>query len=248
MIKYLSPFLLFVSFHFTAQNIRDSCISVPLFSFSYAHQFPSGELKKRFGSNSSIGFSGGYKFKSNWIIELSADFIFGTNVKDTSIVDHLQNNQNWIINQLGEEGVILVQQRGQIFSLKTSKLFDVIGPNRNSGILIRLGAGWIRHKIRLDNQYNRIPQLNQSNLIYYDRLCSGIQLSQFVGYQHMSNNRLKNFYVGVDFLQGFTKGRRDYQIDLMGPAIENRVDLLWGIKFGWIVPVFRQVPNEFYLN
>ena len=248
MIKYLSPLLLLVTFHFTAQNIRDSCISVPLLSFSYAHQFPIGKLKKRFGSNNNIGFSGGYKFKSNWIIELSTDFIFGTNVKDTSIVDHLKNNQNWIINQLGEEGVILVQQRGQIFSLKTSKLFDVIGPNRNSGIFIRLGAGWIRHKIRIDNQYNRIPQLARSNLIYYDRLCSGIQLSQFIGYQHMSNNRLKNFYVGVDFLQGFTKGRRDYQIDLMGPTIENRIDLLWGIKFGWIVPVYRQVPNEFYLN
>ena len=84
--------------------------------------------------------------------------------------------------------------------------------------------------------------------MYYDRLTSGIQLSQFIGYQHMSNNRLTNFYFGFDFLQGFTKGRRDYQIDLMGPANEKRIDLLWGIKFGWIVPVFRQAPNDFYLN
>tara|TARA_B100000401_G_C52794406_1_gene715093 strand:+ start:1003 stop:1749 length:747 start_codon:yes stop_codon:yes gene_type:complete len=248
MIKFLTPFFFFLSLGITAQNIKDSCISAPVFSFSYGHQFPFGDLQNRFGSNNNVGFSGGYKLKSNWLFEFSTDFIFGTNVKDTTIVDHLQNNQNWIINQLGEEGIILIQQRGQVFSFKAGKVFDIIGPNQNSGLIFKLGAGWLRHKIRVDNQYNRIPQLSQENLVFYDRLTSGLQLSQFIGYQHMSNNRLTNFYFGFDFLQGFTKGRRDYQIDLMGPANEKRIDLLWGIKFGWIVPVFRQAPNDFYLN
>ena len=64
----------------------------------------------------------------------------------------------------------------------------------------------------------------------------------------MSNNRLTNFNIGFEFYQGFTKGRRDYQIDTMEPANELRKDLLYGIRFGWIIPVFRQAPNDFYLN
>ena len=119
MIKFLTPFFFFLSLGITAQNIKDSCISAPVFSFSYGHQFPFGDLQNRFGSNNNVGFSGGYKLKSNWLFEFSTDFIFGTNVKDTTIVDHLQNNQNWIINQLGEEGIILIQQRGQVFSFKS---------------------------------------------------------------------------------------------------------------------------------
>jgi len=41
---------------------------------------------------------------------------------------------------------------------------------------------------------------------------------------------------------------RDYQIDLMGPYLNNRLDLLNGVRVGWIIPVFRQAPKEFYID
>ena len=124
----------------------------------------------------------------------------GTNVKDTTIIDHLQNNQNWIINQFGEESVVLIQERGQVFSFKIGKIFNVIGPNPNSGLIIKLGIGWMRHKIRIDNENDQIPQLSQQHLPYYDRLASGLNLYQFIGYHHMSNNRLTNFFLGTGIL------------------------------------------------
>ena len=76
----------------------------------------------------------------------------------------------------------------------------------------------------------------------------GLLLTEFIGYQHMSNNRLTNFYIGIEASQGLTRGMRDYQIDLMAPLKEKRLDLLFGLRLGWIIPVFRQAPQEFYIN
>ncbi len=248
MFKLISLLALIFCLSVNSQNIKDSTIYAPIFSLNYAFQIPVNTLSDRFGTNNNLGFSGGIKTKNNWTYELSTSFIFGTNVKDTTIIDHLQNNQNWIINQFGEESVVLIQERGQVFSFKIGKIFNVIGPNPNSGLILKLGIGWMRHKIRIDNENDQIPQLSQQYLPYYDRLASGLNLYQFIGYHHMSNNRLTNFFLGLEFYQGFTKGRRDYQIDTMEPSTEKRLDILNGIRIGWIVPVFRQAPNDFYLD
>ena len=241
------PLLIFSLFSY-AQNVRDTSIFAPIFSVSYAIQLPGGDMKYSFGVNNNIGISGGIKLASNWSFDLEAAFIFGENVKDTTIIDHLQNSQGWIINQSGEENNILIFERGQTITLNISKIFDVIGPNPNSGIILKFGLGFMRHKIRIENENNLVPQLDQDHLPYYDRLTMGIHLHEFIGYQHMSNNRLTNFYVGLDFYQGFTQGMRDYQIDQMGPYLNKRLDLLNGVRVGWIIPVFRQAPKEFYID
>ena len=230
------------------QNVRDTSIFAPIFSVNYAIQLPGGDLSSSFGMNNNIGFSGGIKTATNWSFDLEGTFIFGENVKDTSIIDHLQNSQGWIINQTGEENNILIFERGQTLTFNAGKIFNVIGPNPNSGIIVKLGMGFMRHKIRIENENNLVPQLDQDHLPYYDRLTMGIHFHQFIGYQHMSNNRLTNFNIGFDFYQGFTQGMRDYQIDFMGPYLDKRIDLLSGIRVGWIIPVFRQAPKEYYID
>ena len=200
MFKLITLLALIFCLSVNSQNIKDSRIYAPIFSLNYAFQIPANTLSDRFGTNNNLGFSGGIKTKNNWTYELSTSFIFGTNVKDTTIIDHLQNNQNWIINQFGEESVVLIQERGQVFSFKIGKIFNVIGPNPNSGLIIKLGIGWMRHKIRIDNENDQIPQLSQQHLPYYDRLASGLNLYQFIGYHHMSNNRLTNFFLGTGII------------------------------------------------
>ena len=41
---------------------------------------------------------------------------------------------------------------------------------------------------------------------------------------------------------------RDYQIDLMGPYLDQKRDIYLGIRAEWIFPVLRKDPNEFYYN
>lgn len=75
------------------------------------------------------------------------------------------------------------------------------------------GVGILQHKIRIEHQDNKIPQLEGDYLKGYDRLSNGLMVHQFVGYFHMSNNRLINFFVGAEAWQGFTKNRRDLNFD-----------------------------------
>ena len=248
MNKLILILLLFFSFSSYTQNVRDTSIYAPIFSISYAVQMPGKDMNSSFGINNNLGFSGGIKLPSNWSFDIEGTFIFGQQVKDTTIIDHLQNSQGWVINQSGDQNNILIYERGQTLSFNTGKIINLIGPNPNSGIILKFGLGFMRHKIRIENENNLIPQLDKEHLPYYDRLTMGILLHQFIGYQHMSNNRLTNFYIGFDFYQGFTQGMRDYQIDLMGPYLDKRIDLLHGIKAGWIIPVFRQAPKEFYID
>lgn len=246
--KYFTLSLLILPLLIAGQNIKDTSIYAPLFSINYAYQLPEGDLKDRFGLNHNLGFSSGIKLSSSWIFDIHGNFIFGQNVKDTTIIDHLQNSQGWIINQYGEENRVLIHERGLTLSFQVGKIFDFIGPNPNSGLLIKAGIGIIRHKIKIENENNLVPQLNPEKLPYYDRLTMGLLIKEFIGYQHMSNNRLTNFYIGIEASQGLTRGMRDYQIDLMAPLKEKRLDLLFGIRLGWIIPVFRQAPQEFYIN
>ena len=64
----------------------------------------------------------------------------------------------------------------------------------------------------------------------------------------MSTNKLVNFNIGIEFIEGFNRGMRDYQIDLMGPYRDQRLDIYIGIRAGWIFPILRKEPDEFYYN
>jgi len=238
----------FISVNLTAQNVRDSIIFTPIMKVNYAVQVPGGDLATRYGWNNSIGCAFGYKSVSNSTIELTANFIHGNQVKESQVINALQNQQGWIINQYGEESRILLYERGFNLGINVGKIIPLIGPNKNSGIHLKIGSGWLYHKIRIENENNLIPQLSKENLVYYDRMSMGGYISQYIGYQHMSNDHLVNFSFGFEFLQGFTKGMRDYQIDLMGPYKDNNIDFLSTIRIGWIFPIFRQSPNDFYYN
>ena len=234
--------------HGICQKNKDSVIYFPFISISLAIQSPKGDLANNFGVNSNIGLSLGWKNKKNQTFELNYNFIHSENVKNTSVLDHLINDQGWIINQYGEENLFLMYHRGGLISLDMGKVYNIIGPNPNSGIFLKGGIGAMYHKIRIENQENLIPQLKKEYLKYYDRLTVGLLLKQYIGYQNMSNNKLVNFTIGIEAIEGFNRGMRDYQIDLMGPYTENKFDVYLGIRVGWFFPVLRKNPNEFYYN
>ena len=231
-----------------SQKNKDSIIYFPFIRVSVAIQSPQGDFEENYGVNSNIGLSVGWKNNKNKTFELNYNFIHSENVKNTSVLDHLTNNQGWIINQYGEENLYLIYHRGGLISLDIGKIYNVIGPNPNSGIFIKGGIGSMYHKIRIENQENLIPQLKKEYLKYYDRLTVGVLLKQYIGYQNMSNNKLVNFTIGIEIIEGFNKGMRDYQIDLMGPYTEDKFDIYLGIRAGWFFPVLRKNPNEFYYN
>jgi len=240
IIFILSVGTLFVGF---AQTIKDTTIKAPVFTISYAGQAPMGDLSERFGINSNLGFSAGYKTASNWLFELQGSFLFSQNIKEDSLLAPLAGSDGFIVNSEGNHAFIELYQRGFTGSFDVGRIFPWFGPNLNSGMVFKAGIGFMQHKIRIQNENNLVPLLTGESIKFWDRYTLGVMTKQYIGYHHMANTNLANFTFGIELMQGFTRGMRDYQIDLEGPYRDNRFDMLFGIRFGWIVPVYRRAPN-----
>ncbi len=229
-------------------SIRDSSIFITEVKMSYAVQLPGGDMAKRFGFNSGVGLFVNLKTQSNWMFGLEGTFFFGNKVKERSVLDPLRTPEGEIIDMNGEFADVLMLERGFTVTGTVGYLLPVWGPNPNSGILFKLGGGLMQHKIRLEANRNDVPQLKGDYKKGYDRLSNGFMLSQFVGYQYLSNRRLVNFFGGVEFFQGFTTGRRGFNYDQVAPDNTRRTDFLYGIRVGWILPIYARPPKEFYYD
>ena len=66
----------------------------------------------------------------------------------------------------------------------------------------------------------------------------------------MSNNGLVNFYTGFYFQQGFTKNQRDINFDTPDIPVDKsmRNDFLYGYKVGWVIPIYKRKPKDYYYN
>lgn len=228
-------------------NVRDTTIFTPLVSLNFAGYLPAGDLVDRFGINASIGASANFKSKTNWLYGFEYGFHFSNQVEQDNILDGLKTDEGFILNSSGAPAVVSLFHRGHSFNVNFGRLFPVFGPNPNSGIAIRLGVGYWQHKIRIETNQENIPQLNAEMKKGYDRLSSGLLLHQFLGYYYLSNSKLVNFFAGFDFNQGLMSSRRTYAIDEMRDISDDkRFDIQMGIRVGWIAPIYKRSPNEFY--
>ena len=127
------------------------------------------------------------------------------------------------------------------------KLFSLSDVNPRSGIRFTISSGLLQHKIRIqDDPVRDVPQLSTEYRKGYDRLTNGLTFNEFIGYQMLSRNRRINFYAGLEFTQAFTKSRRDFNFDTMTAETENRVDLLYGFRVGWVLPFYFGNAGDIY--
>ncbi len=63
-----------------------------------------------------------------------------------------------------------------------------------------------------------------------------------------ANNRYANFFVGFDFYQAFTVDYRTYNIDDMSYTDGEYFDGIVGFRLGWVIPIYKQAANKFYLD
>lgn len=229
-------------------KVSDTTIFTTCISAIYAYQFPNADLAKRFGNNSSIGSSFHIKTKSNIIFGLEGAFMFGNKVKEPNLMHGIKTSQGEIIDQQGIYAEIRLFERGFNVMAKGGKLLPLFGPNPNSGLAVIGGLGFLQHKIRLENPENTAPQIKDDYKKGYDRLSNGLATSLFIGYYNMSNSRLLNFFIGGEVMQAWTKNRRTYNFDIMGKDDKLYNDRLFSIKFGWMLPLYKRAPLDYYYN
>jgi hypothetical protein len=240
----LTAFLLFLGI----QNIFGQKKPVPsilLTSFNFAYHNPEGDLSKRFGSSLSVGIDGNYLFgKSKWTLGAHFNYLFGADVKEDVVKGFRDSLQN--IPGTGEDfGNVYLRERGYEIGIDIGRFF-VLHDNGNNygGIKASIGVGFMQHQILIKNDGNNVPQLIGFNTFGYDRLSNGISISEFIGYQYLSRNKSVNFYIGVESFQGFTQNRRTYNYDTKSFDTTKRLDVLWGVKVGWVIPLFSNASAD----
>jgi hypothetical protein len=114
--------------------------------------------------------------------------------------------------------------------------------------MVQVGAGYLNHRLRIETQEQVVPQLELDYKKGYDRLTTGWNLHQFVGYSFMANSGFFNFYGGIYFQEGFTRNRRTIFFDKPDEPVstETRFDLQYGLRLGWYIPVYKRQPKDFY--
>jgi len=230
------------------KNIRDSSLAFPMIGATGAWMIPGGDLADRFGNNFNIGGVFQVKTKSNIVFGLDGQFLFGNKVNENTILDSLGTGRGGIISAQGEFADVVLYERGFKFELKTGKIFPVLGPNKNSGIFTSLAAGVMQHKIRIENQGSSIPSIEKEYKKGYDRLSNGFCYTLFAGYMNFSNSRLVNFYAGFEFTHALTQNRRSFNFDTREQDQKKRNDMLFGIRAGWVIPVYKRAPKDYYYN
>ncbi|MCP3928456.1 MAG: hypothetical protein GY705_05075 [Bacteroidetes bacterium] len=243
------PFIIVLSVQVSlSQEAAANSGNALLVKISYGAQRPGGHLSDRFGNNLNVG--GGAEWitaKNNFLFGLDGGFLFGNTVKQ-DVLANLRTEEGSIISNDRVYANIELRERGIQLGVFVGKLFSLSNKNPRSGIRITVGGGLLQHKIRIqDDPIKTVSQLSGEYKKGYDRLTNGFALTEFIGYQILSANRQINFYAGFEFVQGFTKDRRDWDYYEQQKLEVDRLDQLYGFKVGWILPFYiGQNPEEIY--
>lgn len=241
---FFFSFFLFTS-SFKAQSVKDTCFRILLTGVHISGQLPQADLAKRYGANLSVGADFIWKTKKNFLFGVEGSYFFGKNVRE-DVISSLKNSDGFVTDNEGYPADLRLTERGWNFYANVGKLFSKLGHNPNSGLMITVGAGYMQHKVKLYDADKTIAAVKGDLAKGYDRLSGGFGLTQFIGYQYLSNNRLANFNVGFEFYEGFTKSYRGFNYNTGLEDNAKRLDILTGLRFTWILPLYKRTKDYYY--
>ncbi|MFA6126691.1 MAG: hypothetical protein WC699_05260 [Bacteroidales bacterium] len=243
--KTLALVFLFFPLLLPAQSIKDTTLQLHMFSFHVSSHLPTGDIASRYGFNMGAGGSYWLKTRSGWLFGIDYTYIFGNKFKEDSILNGIRDQSGYMITSYGEQMYPTISERGFYSGLKVGKLFPVMGPNKNSGLIFTAGAGLLQYKTFFRFEENTIPVMQGDYIKMFDYQTNGIALNQFIGYLHLDNDQPINFYAGFEFHQAWTICRRDWLYNLHGYDNTLRHDFLFGFKVGWIFPVGKKTTGTY---
>ena len=212
---------------------------------------PAADMAKRFGPSFRVGPAVLYKTASNWLFGAKCDFILGNIIRQDSLMINITDKYSAhsgklyeFINNSGERVGVPVYERGYAIGISFGKIIALTDKHPDDGVMLLTNFGFIQHKLDIYNSNKDVESLRGNYLKGYDRLTNGGFIEQYAGYTYFAKNKLLNFNIGLDILVGFTQGRRDYLFDVMRPDNANRIDILYGIRGGWMIPIFKRKSED----
>lgn len=252
-MKHIIIFIFLVAFthELRAQTQKsDSAVSRTWIGFEYGANGTSNDLADRYGFLNHVGLMTGFKTKKNYFFGLNSYFLFGNDVRLTGVFDHLTDAYGNITDINGDIAALVVFPRGFSSNLTIGKILPFLNVNKNSGVFIHGGVGFLLHKMKIETNEQVVPQLELDYKKGYDRLTTGINFHYFIGYNFMATGRGFHFYGGLYGQHGYTKNRRDLFYDRPDEEVskDTRQDIQMGLKLGWVIPIYKRQPKEFYFD
>ncbi len=218
-------------------------IGITNFSFGYGIEFPFADLSDRFGKNLKFTLGAERITSSNWIYGIEFSYMFGDTVKE-DVLSNLKLSNGEILGADNAFAEVFTRERGLFIGANIGKMIPFSSKSR-SGLRITGAAGILAHYVRIQDEARSLPQIEGDYLKGYDRLTRGFALREFIGYQHVTENKRVNFYIGLEFTQGFTSSVREINFDTGLPTNkERRFDGMIGLKAAWILPFFDDFVDE----
>lgn len=229
-------------------NLNDSIVSAHIIQVDLGVGAPFGDMADRFGVHALVG--GGYQYKTdkNWLWGVNGAFIYGSVVREDSILDNLRNDAGFIIGLDGLQYDPILWESGVNFKAEVGKITNIWGINPNSGLAFTGGIGLLQHRIWIYIDEAAVPQLAPTYRKGYDRLSNGLMLNQYIGYYLFSNKYFVNFRGGIEIQEAFTQNRRSLNYDTGLPDDQMRFDMLVNLKLTWNLPIFEQPRSKFYTH
>ncbi len=232
----------------TQVNLKDSCVAAHIISVDLGIGLPAGDLADRFGPHATVGGGYQYKWNNNMLFGFNGSFIYGSNVREDSLMYNLFNEDGYIIGTDGLQYTPILWESGIDASLQIGKITRLFAVNPNSGITFLGGVGFLQHKIWIYIDETAVPQLANDYRKGYDRLSNGLMLNQYIGYYVFSNKYFVNFRGGIEFQEAFTENRRTVDFDTGLHDDTKRLDLLINLKLSWNLPVFEEPKRKYYTH
>lgn len=214
-----------------------------LLHLAFGVHLPVADMADRYGVDGDFGFGVEYLTASNLILGAEGYYLFGTKVKEDPLAI-LRTPEGDIIGNDRLLASVVLHERGYYVGGMAGKLFAMNG--KRSGIRLTLGAGLLRHWIRVQDDNTSVTQLTGDYKKGYDRLSGGLALNQFVGWQHLAGNRRSNFLIGLEFNEGFTNTLRDWDFNDMRKLDESRLDIRIGLRVAWTLPFYQGGAENIY--
>lgn len=212
---------------------------------------PGADMAKRFGASYRIGPAVLYKTSSNWMFGAKFDFIVGSKIREDSLMINIRDKYSQtsgglyeFISSGGLRIGVPVYERGWAVGVQAGKIIAFSKKHPDNGLMLLTTIGIMQHKLNIYDKDKAVYQLKGDYRKGYDRLTNGMFVEEYIGYAYFSDSRLINFTLGIDALFGFTKGRRTYQYDLMRAETKDRLDILFGLRAGWYIPMFKRKSEE----
>jgi len=242
MKRYLSILILSYSINSFAQ---DDTFKNKMILFDYSYQVPITNLANDFGNNSSLGLCY-LQNNTDLLLGIDANFMFGSNVKDTTILQLISTDDGFLINASGELDEVLLYERGINTHLMIGKSLR-FEENNLTGIYLYGGLGYLQYKIRLESNRTSLPQIEGNYLYGYDKFTNGLSTKICIDYMYFDKKNSIKYHIGTEFINAFTKIKRTYNFAQMEEFDQNlKLDQILGLRFGVIIPINRNNEGKFH--